>query len=203
MGLCNCPQSTSLTTIPSSDCPFNIKQIQKIAFQRKGYSFVAPTNDIKLLASWTPLLVAVGVTKVVVSPFIGGDPIITPGEMKVEGGGDNSTLNGVEIVTGTDPSVFTCNFKGLTPAQEAALKTLLCENELDAYFLTENDKIVAKKNATDDYSGIRVYSVYTGDRNNQGFGTSDMNAFKFSMKAGWSETIDIVTPTDFSPLTDL
>lgn len=199
---CDCPGPTVLSEIPSANCPFDIKQIQKVVFQRGGNKFEAET--IKTLATWTPLLVAEDSTKIVTSPLIGGDPLITPGGAITEGGGDNSTLDGVEVVTGSNPSNFTCNFKSITPQQEKAIKALMCEKNLQVYFINEENKILANQEGlTGGHKGFPITSFYFGDRDNQGFGKQDMNSMRFSLKSGWSEDIVKVTPTDFSPLVDL
>lgn len=204
MNGCNCPNPTALTEIPSADCPFDIKQIQKVVFQRGGNVIV--TDTIKVLATWTALKTATDSTKVVVSPFIGGNPLITPGGAITEGGGDNSTLNGEETVTGSNPSLFTCDFKSITPAQEEAIKNLVCEKNLQVYFITEENKILCTQEgltANDSHKGLPISAFYLGDRDNQGFGKHDMHKMRFSLKAGWSEKIVNITATDFSPLVDL
>ena len=204
MNGCNCPNPTALTEIPNADCPFDIKQIQKIVFQRGGNEFV--TDTIKVLATWTALKTATDGTKVVVSPFVGGNPLITPGGAITEGGGDNSTLNGEETVTGSNPSLFTCDFKSMTPAQEEAIKKLICEKNLQVYCITEENKILATQEgltALDSHKGFPISAFYLGDRDNQGFGKQDIHKMRFSLKAGWSEKIVKITATDFSPLVDL
>lgn len=200
---CDCPGPTALSDIPSANCAFDIKQIQKVVFQRGGNVFVADT--IKVLATWTALKTATDETKVVTTPLIGGDPLITPGGAITEGGGDNSTLDGVEVVTGSNPSIFGCNFKSITPAQEKAIKALMCEKKLQVYFITEENKILCTQEGllATGHKGFPITSFYFGDRDNQGFGKQDMNSMRFSLKAGWSEDIVKVSATDFSPLVDL
>lgn len=207
MSLCNCPAPTALTEIPNSDCPFDLGQIQKIGFQRVGFQFddgaVVPTSP-SVLADWTALKSAVDSTKVVFTPLIGSDPLIVPGEAITEGGGDNTTLNGVELVTGTNPSKFTAKFRSLTPEQESALKLLICEKQLVVYLVTDANKIVVKKISADVKEGISIQSFFLGDRNNEGFGKNDTHSMMFSLPAGWSEDIEIITPeAGFNPLTDL
>lgn len=201
---CDCPKPTALTDIPTSDCPFDIKQIQKIIFQRGGNKFLLDT--IKTLAAWTPLKTAIDSTKIVVSPFVGGNPIIAPGGAITEGGGDNSTLNGIEEVTGSNPSLFTCDFKSLKPAQEEAFKKLICEKNLQVYFVTEENKIIATQEGlaeADSHKGLPISAFYFDDRDNQGFGKQDLNKLRFSLASGWSTKIVKIVAEDFSPLTDL
>lgn len=201
MNGCDCPNPTAIETIPVADCPFDIKQIQKIVFQRNGYIFTA--DAIKTEGSWNTLKTATDGTKVTSTPLIGGNPLITPGGAITEGGGDNSTLNGEEDVTGSNPSLFTADFKSITPGQEKAIKKLMCEKNLQVYFITEENKILCTQEyltANDSHKGFPISAFYFSDRDNQGFGKKDMNKMRFSIKAGWSENIVKISATDFSPL---
>ena len=207
MGKCNCPNPAKLEAVPANDCEFHLGQIQKIGVQRRGYQWDttsgAPT-DPSVKADWDVLLTASDDTKVVFTPLIGGDPIIDPGEAITEGGGDNSTLNGVEEVTGTNPASFSAMFKGISPDQEKAMKTWMCEKYLNVYFVTENNVIIVKKITNDVKEGIQIQSFFVGDRSNQGFATKDTNQISFQLVAGWSEDIEIIEPqAGFNPLVDL
>lgn len=198
---CDCPNPTAIESIPDADCPFDIKQVQKVVFQREGNVFL--TDTIKLEATWTPLLTANDDTKVTSTPLIGGNPLITPGGAITEGGGDNSTLNGEEDVTGSNPSLFTADFKSVTPAQEKAIKKLMCEKKLQVFFITEENVIIATQQGltpADSHKGFPISALYFSDRDNTGFGKKDVNKLRFSLKAGWSEDIVKIIPTDFSPL---
>ena len=72
-----------------------LKQIQRLAFQRLGSQFDSASNGILTLAAWQAFMTASDNTKIVVTPLIGADPVIEAGEAIKNGGGDNSTLNGV------------------------------------------------------------------------------------------------------------
>ena len=199
---CDCPNPTAIESIPDADCPFDIKQVQKVVFQRRGNKFL--TSTIKVEESWTPLLTATDDTKVTSTPLIGGNPLITPGGAITEGGGDNSTLNGEEDVTGSNPSLFTADFKSINPAIERAIKSLMCEKNLQVYFITEENKIIAHHDADTmeegTHTGLPISALYFSDRDNQGFGKKDVNKLRFSLKPGWSENIVSLIATDFSPL---
>lgn len=203
---CNCPAPTALTDIPAENCGVNLKQIQRVALQRIGNSFdgtAATPTDIKLLADWQALMSATDDTKMVVTPLIGGEPTIEAGDAITNGGGDNSTLNGEEEVEGVNPSLFTALFKSLSPATEKALKTLMCEKRLQVFFFLQGGTIASFKIDVDKYKGFVASSIFLSDRNNAGYGTKDTFDFRFSLEPGWSEDLEIVTPTDFNPLTDL
>jgi hypothetical protein len=207
MSICACPKPSALTEIPTADCPVDLKQIQKIIVQRHGFVFDSgagtPTSP-SVLADWLALKTATDSTKVVVTPFIGSEPLITPGEAIQEGGGDNSTLNGIAVVTGTNPSEFTCKFRSLSPDQEKAIKSLMCETSLVVYLITQENKIIVKKISTAKKTGFDISALFLSDRMNEGFGKNDMFNFKFSLTAGWSEDLEVITPASgFNPLTDL
>ena len=205
---CSCPAPTSLTEIPDQDCPINLKQIQRYAFQRGGNSFdlaAVPPTDIKLLADWQAFQAALDSTKIVVSPLIGADPVITPGDAITNGGGDNTSLNGVEEVDGTNPSAASATFKSLSPEIEKAMKALMCELDLTVYFILQGGRIAAKNLGADKYSGFNAQSFFFGDRGNEGFATKDTNLMSFQLPAGWSEDLVILDAADldFNPIIDL
>ena len=214
----NCPDLGILVEIDAANCPFDLKQIQKMAFSSKGSVIWdsatggglgdgSPQVDsqIDTKADWDARRAAVDASKMVVTPFIGGDPIITAGEPITEGGGDNSTLNGVEEVVGTNPSVFSAVFKSLSVAQELAIKDLMCRSGVEVTLFLEGGKIAASKPSatSENITGFTTQSLFLGDRNNEGFGTKDSFAFSFSLAAGWSETLVVIDPADFNPLFDL
>ena len=204
---CSCPKATSLTEVPTQDCPIDLKQIQRYGFQRGGTSFNTggtPASDIKLLADWQVYRTASDDTKIIVSPLIGADPVINAGDAITTGGGDNSTLNGVEENEGTNPSGASATFKSLSP--EKAMKSLICEPDLTVYLFLQGGRVVAKKITADaEYEGIPIQSFFFSDRNNDGFGTKDTFNMSFQLPAGWSEDIEILDAVDldFNPLTDL
>ncbi len=213
---CNCADGDIQQEIPSAACPFDLKQIQKLAFETfgkviwdsadgGGLGDGVPQLDsqVDTLADWVLRLAAITNTRIVVTPFIGGDPILTAGEAITEGGGDNSTLSGVEEVTGTSPTVFTAVFKSLGTDQEVAMKSVGCKNS-GVYFFTEAGKIICRNiPGTTNHQGFPMQAYFFSDRDSQGFGTKDKHMIRFSLAAGWSENLVMVTPTDFNPLYDL
>ena len=145
---CSCPKATALTEVPTQDCPIDFSQIQRYGFQRGGNKFDTagtPASDITLLADWQVVRTATDDSKIVISPLIGADPIITAGDAITTGGGDNSTLNGVEEYEGTNPSSASATYKSLSPEIETAMKRLICEPDLTVYLFLKGGKVVAKK----------------------------------------------------------
>lgn len=205
---CNCPTPSALTAIPTQDCEVNLNQVQRMAFQRIatgnqfGTNALPAANDITVLADWQARITATDATKIVVTPFIGANPIIEAGDAITNGGGDNSTLNGVEEVEGVNPSRFSTEFKGLAPAIEKAMKTLMCEKNLQVYFFLQGGKIAVVEIDANNQKGFKAESVFFSDRNNAGFATKDTHNMSFALPAGWSENLKIITPA-FNPLTEL
>jgi hypothetical protein len=214
---CNCPDDGVHVEIDSTECPFDMKQIQRIAFATRGKVIWdsedggglgtegVPVADAQAdtLADWEARRTAIDDTKIVVTPLIGGDPIITPGEAITEGGGDNSTLNGVEEVNGTNPSKFTCTFKSLSTDQEVQMKSVSCRSS-EVYFFLEGGRIaVCKIAGGTTRKGFTMQAYHFSDRGNEGFGMKDKHTMMFSLPAGWSENLSIVKPVDFNPLYDI
>lgn len=204
---CNCPPATALTDIPGTDCAFDLGQLQKFGIQRGGYVWDAagtPATDPTKKADWLTLKAATDSEKVIFTPLIGGDPIITPGDPITNGGGDNSTLNGVEEITGVNPSVFTGVYKSLSPETKKALTELDCEKDLVIYPINDSNSIFANLISTGKYEGIPITGFHVSDRGNNGFGTKDTFAVRFSLPARWDNDLVQITPeTGFRPLQDL
>lgn len=200
---CTCPKPTALTEIPVEDCGINMKQIQRVVFRRHPNSIGTTTsNDVTVLADWQALKTISDSTKVVITPLIGGNPVVEPGDAITSGGGDNSTMNGVEEIDGVNPSKFNCEFRELSPAGEKAMKALMCEKDLQVMFILQGGKIAVSEIDTDNVQGFEIEAAFLSDRGNQGFGTKDTHTMSFSLLAGWSENLKIVTPA-FNPLTEI
>lgn len=202
---CNCPEPTSLTPIETENCRVDLKQVQRYAFQRDGYQFNSlgtTPNPIIDLSSWQAFTTASDDSTIVITPSIGGDPIIEAGDKITTGGGDNSTLNGIEELEGVNPSNASAVFKSLSAKVEAQIKKLMCEKNLTVYFFLQGGKIAAVKLNANSAKGFACQSLFLSDRNNNGYGTRDTFNFSFSLPAGWSESLEIYTP-NFNPLTQL
>ena len=206
---CNCPLPTALTAIPALDCGVDLKQIQRLIFRRRGNVIGAaatPANDPLELADWQALLAAADDTKVVITPLIAANPIIDAGDAITNGGGDNTTLNGVEEVEGTNPSAFSAEFKSLTPEIERAMQSLMCELNLEVFFVLEGGNIAAKADNSVDpvvnWSGFPIQSLFVSDRNNAGFATKDIHNISFSLPTGWANDLVILNP-NFNPLFEI
>jgi len=202
---CNCPEASTLMEIVAENCGVYLKQIQRLGFQRGGDLFDTagtPVSDILTLSAWQAKMNATDNTKIVVTPIIGGDPVIQAGEAITTGGGDNSTLNGVEEIEGVNPSAFSCMFKSLSATVESQLKALICEKNLVVYLFLQGGRIAVVKISTAQKTGFSIQSVFVSDRNNSGYGTKDTVSMRFSLAEGWSNNLEIVKPS-FNPLTDL
>lgn len=208
MANCKCPPETAIGDILTQDCAVDFEQLQKYVFQRGGFMWDSAGTpvpyDITKKSDWALLKSATDSKKVVSTPLIGGDPIITAGEPILNGGGDNSTLNGVEELQGTNPSTFTGMFKSLSSEVKGSMVGLECEDDLQVYFINQNDKIIANKVADGQYTGFPVQGFHISDRTNGGFGTKDTFAVRFTLPARWDNNAVIVDPeTGFRPLKDL
>lgn len=217
---CPCPDNSALVEIPNVDCELHMGQIQRLAFVKQGKVIWdsasgggagtgVPTaaQQLDLLADWQALISAVGDTKIVLTPLIKGDPVIAPGEAIKSGGGDNSTMNGVEEVMGENPSIFTAMFKGLTGAQVKALRALPC-HDVEVYFILQGKRIaynadpLAVAGSGTNATGFPIESLFIGSRANNGYATKDTNAISFNLVGGWDENLEIMTPL-FNPLTEI
>lgn len=205
-----CPRPTAIPTVGLFNCPINIGQIQRFIFQRQGWVFDSTDDtDIKLLASWTPLIIATDDTKIISTPKMAGITI-PAGEAKTEGGGDNSTIDGVELIVGVGPITVTGQMQGLPAKIRKQLKTALGpEEDLVVYMINQYGHIICKNfdpanTAVTKYEGLPISGrVFVSDPSNDGFATVDKTTIRFSFSEGWADQLAIVSPTDFNAKTAL
>ncbi len=199
--------------IPNDNCPNSFGQLQKVAFQRLWKADGSPnsfslTNEITIKASWTLLLTAADSSKVVVSPYIGA-PTDEPGAARTFGSG-NEVPGGNAIVIGREPTAFTgAIYRASQAGVIAALKRLECESEADnlgVYLFDDSGQIEALNYGTadaPDFRPIPIKSLFVGDKAHGNLEGVDTNAISWTYPPNWSDRLQIVTPVDFNPLTDL
>lgn len=212
-----CPAATALPDTIAESCAQNFGQIQKIIFQRiwNGSSKnqmtetiptpASSTTDAAVLAAWTALKTATGDDankKITVTPFIEA-PADDGGDARTFGGG-NDTLNGVELIIGSNPVNFTCRMNGKKQNIVANLKALMCEalgNNLGVYLVNEKGQIEGLKvsDTVTSGSGTRVWQpipiqkLFVGDKHHGNFDGPDYNELSFAFAPGYSDQLDVLT----------
>lgn len=208
---CQCPLAEALPKIPNASCPVSFGQIQKVAFQRlrkptgEANGFTAEAAITKK-ASWTALLTAEDVKKVVVSPYI-NSPADTGGDARTTSGG-NDDLGGVATILGSEPIQFTGSLRAVDQSIVKALKELICEanaGNLGVFLFDENGNIEAIQDETTKttYRPIPIRSFFVADKVHGNYDAKDSNAIQWSYQPNYSDNLTIVKPEDFNPLTDL
>lgn len=208
---CQCPLAEALPKIPNASCPVSFGQIQKVAFQRlrkptgEANEFTAEASITKK-ASWTALLAAKDVTKVVVSPYI-NSPADTGGDARTTSGG-NDDLGGVATILGSEPIQFNGSLRAVDQSIVKALKELICEanaGNLGIFLFDENGNIEAIQDETakTTYRPIPIRSFFVADKVHGNYDAKDSNAIQWSYQPNYSDNLTIVKPEDFNPLTDL
>lgn len=208
---CQCPLAEALPKIPNASCPVSFGQIQKVAFQRLrkptgvANEFTAEAAITKK-SSWTALLAAEDVTKVVVSPYI-NSPADSGGDARTSSGG-NDDLGGVATILGSEPIQFTGSLRAIDQSIVKALKELICEanaGNLGVFLFDENGNIEAIQDETTKttYRPIPIRSFFVADKVHGNYDAKDSNAIQWSYQPNYSDNLTIVKPEDFNPLTDL
>ena len=209
--VCQCPAAAALTTIPNVQCSENFGQIQKVAFQRlrkadgTRNSFTNAA-DIKLLASWTPLLAAADGSKIVVSPYINA-PADSGGDARLSSGG-NDDLGGVQEVLGGNPVQFDGQIRAVPQSVIKAMKELQCEanaGNLGVFLFDDNGNIQAVKDQTTatTFYPIPIRTLFVGSLIHGNYDAKDANMISWQYPDNYSDDLAIVKPSDFNPLTDL
>ncbi|MBA9078312.1 hypothetical protein [Rufibacter quisquiliarum] len=198
-----CTLPSSLTAITLSDCELKLDQIVTFLVQRGQPS--NPATPIfgteaafKALATWTPLLAATDDTKVVKTPEFSG-LVIPSSEGQFEGGGDNSTIDGIAIYKGEGPVDVTGGmFRNLTSTTRQDLLKLVNEPNLTVYMVNRHGNIFAKS----DYNGIPIKNFRLGSTGSEGYNEDNKTPFSFSLQEGWDNDL-IMVKADFNPRYDL
>jgi len=211
MEACVCPKPASLTDVLRATCKENLGQIQRFIFQRVGednHFAVAPggLGLITALASWTPLWIATDDSKVVSSPYV-ENFVIPRTEAVTEGGGDNSTLDGIEMVIGANAATAIGQIAETPSSILAALRTLMCEPELQVYMINQWGQVIGRDNLPEapgtDVVGIPIRAFFVSDADNNGLNTRDKADIRFGLEYGWRDNLAIIKPTTYNAKTQL
>lgn len=188
MGLnCGCV-GEALANLSDVLCKSGFGQIQRIVFQRRfsgGQLNVITDADIVSADAWISRIVAEDSTKVVLSPFI-GNPELSSGAKRAFGG-DNSTVNGVELNVGREAAAFSAVLYETNPITIRTLKGYQCE--VLSVFLVDEFGNIAAIRVDGGYAGIPVQSFFVGDRDFGGLTDPDSNQLSFSLKPNWSDNL--------------
>jgi len=209
--LCQSAALAALEELPIDVCQ-NIGQIQKLIVQFTNESagvlnkFIIATADPTLKATWDAAKAEIGSKKVVITPFI-GEPENEAGELRRYGGG-NATPGGVEIILGTDAAPFTAKF---LHKDQAAIKKMKEWNSLDisVFLVNEAGQIIGVSQdstvAATEFRGIPLYpnTFFVGDKVLGGYEGVDYNPIEFQFPPNWSDDLMVVTPADFSALSEI
>lgn len=192
-----CPADSTLPTIPAETCAQNFGQRQKFIFQRlrDGHGNRIPITDVDAakISTWIALKAAQDDTKIAVTPFI-ENPADDGGDARTYGGG-NETLNGIEMVVGSNPINVTCRLNGKKQDIIAALKLLECEalsNNLGVYAINEKGQIEGVHEGRDWYPAP-IQKFYVSDKKHGDFDGPDYNDMSFSYAPGYSDSLDVIT----------
>ena len=201
-----CPASPTLPTIPAEHCARNFGQIQKIIFQhiwqRDGVKNYVVESHYGVLAFWASLKVSTGNDKIAVTPFI-ESPSDDGGDARTYGGG-NDTLNGIEIVIGSNPVNFTCRLNGKEQSIIAELKKLMCDahngDTLGVYLINENGQIegIIDETPSGEQDPFAIYPIpiqrlFVGDKHHGNFDGPDYNELSFSFTPVYIRFLETIT----------
>lgn len=202
---CSCPPAAAITVIPAFTCGEEYGQIQKIIFQRRQtvnpFTALLPPDE---KASWTPLFAAVANTKTTITPFFDSF-VVPPSEAILDGGDDNTTVDGVAEVVGAGQIEVTGEFSALPAAILKALKKYNCEPNMTIYLVNEFGKIWGQSPDADPINlrGTPITGFFIGDGGVAGKNARSKTKFRFNFRYGWKDNLIAITPSDFDALNEL
>lgn len=201
-----CPPPASLAAIPVQTCRETYDQIQVFFIQRIQTTPSFTTTNIILQATWTPLMAASDGTKIIRTPKI-PNIVIPPSEINKEGGNDNTTLNGMPRVNGINAVPVTGMLENVTSVVRLALRALINESAINpgfsnlwTYPVNRFGQILGIVNGSN-VEGIPFFNFIVGDAGTAGFNKPNMTNMSFDFPPGWSDGVQVFTPTaPFNPL---
>lgn len=224
--ICSCPAPASLTAIPAQNCKFTLSQIARFGIYRTGYQRFDDLNatvpgtaglpnppgdqQAMLLADWQTYVSATDNSKIVLTPLVGGNPTMTPGEAQTYGGNSNATLNGKAITLGFSDASFSAEFHMLSPEVVEAFSKLACETDLSVYLLLVTGEIVGYKGIMNGNTppaptieGIPLTSFqFNAGVDYQGIGDINKHTLTLNVPNDWFANAIKFKPT-WNPLTQL
>ena len=181
-----CPPPTSLesaiTTLNA--CSSEVGQIQKLIFWRRGNS-IASVATALIEATWDALILAIGDTRTIFSPFVAN--VDLPMNDPREFGGGNETRWASPKRKGSGSPVFSATMYQADQDVITSLKQLACE-PLDVLFVNESDQLIYNENASSEVEGFEIVhkSLFISDKSVGGLDDADYNTITFNLKPNWS-----------------
>lgn len=189
----NCPAAATIASVVTAidDCPFEVGQIQKLVFWRRGSELAAVASAI-VATVWTAHLAATGDEKLVVSPMC--TCVIPPSEAR-EAGSGNEVIHGIPVNLGSNPVKAEGRIWENDQDTIAALKAMKDEY-LDVMFINESNQLIYKLNGTT-VEGFPVRSLWISDAATGSFADGTYNMISFYLEPNWSDNMRITAATTF------
>lgn len=189
-----CP--SVLPDMPNMGCAVKYGQIQKIAFQKVGSSFLP--SEIVEKAYWEQYLAATNATKIVVTPYV-ESPNSDGGDERTFGSG-NQVLDGIELVMGINPVKMSFQLRNYPQRVIRAMKLLRTVQDLGVYFFTSSGIVCLFEDGV--YKPIPIRAMFVGDLLLHGLAQPDRNILSFKFNENYSDYMKVAHP-NFNPLEEL
>jgi hypothetical protein len=188
-----CPAVATITSVITAidNCPFEIGQIQKLVFWRRGSELAAVASATSATV-WTAHLAATGDEKLVVSPMC---TCVIPQSEPREAGSGNEVIHGIPVVIGSGPVKAEGIFRQIDQDDIASIKAMQGEY-LDVMFINESNQLIYKLNGST-VEGFPIRSLWVSDMGAGSFTDGVSNKFSFYLEPNWSDNARITTATTF------
>ncbi len=145
----------------------------------------------------SPLITAVDDTKIVISPYL-DTVVIPPSEAITVGGGDNTTLNGRQLVVGATNPIVTGEARSISAEIQAALQALELGEDLVWFGINQFNQLIGRDaypgHPGENIVGIPLHALFVGDAGNEGFAKDDKTKIRFGVDYQWRNNIYIKKP---------
>jgi hypothetical protein len=197
----SCARPTALTSISKFDCAVHFGQLVALLIQR-GQDTPTFANEaaLKLLANWTPLLIAPDDTKVIITPEFAG--FAFPGsEPQYQDENSNNSIDGNGYFTGFNSVKPAGKFVGIPSSLKAQLSLISDESRpgLDPgttfFGITGDGRLIYDLDDAGAVRGIPFTNFYVGSLKSDGLKANNENAFGLTLNGEWDKNVQIVKPS--------
>lgn len=202
----NCPLPSTLTSLTVTTCGERFGQIQKMAFRLKQSADTFTEASIILKATWQGYLDSDTATKILVSDYM-PNLVLPTSEPATFGGNDNTTINGLPLVTGYNLANGTATFLDLPSEKVKEYSTIITpqtsvggDTNIEVFFFGEGGSIICQLDSAGKPKGFPLYNFIVSDVTSGGVNQPNIHNITFSLAPKWSENLVVYKPTAFNPL---
>ena len=185
-----------LVKLTADNCTQMLEQVRRAGYQLLGQPSTQLTAaNIKIKATWDPLLAATDSKLIVLPKKNFYSPEIPASEPVFVGSNDNTTPNGVSILRGESIVTFTAQYNGLQSSDYEGIEKLFSEGNFNVdyptlgvhLFLGEDQLMTGK-----DYQPIPIRVPYLSTPSGGQLHALTLFNVQFQLEKGWFRDVQVI-----------